>query len=90
MYVLAPVTIEQIFTFIKKMNKTFCRNDAFDIKTFDSEQLEKLAEYCCDLVKWSFKSGISQNLKHQDHFLFFSIGLTKAIFSHSGKIPDLK
>ena len=33
MYVLAPVTIEHIFTFIKKMNKTICRNDAFDIKT---------------------------------------------------------
>ena len=29
MYVLAPVTIEQIFNFIKKINKTFCRNDAF-------------------------------------------------------------
>ena len=58
MYVLAPVTIEQIFTFIKKMNKTFCRNDAFDIKTFDSEQLEKIAEYFCDLVNCSFKSGV--------------------------------
>ena len=40
------------------MNKTFCRNNAFDIKTSDSEQLEKIAEYCCDLVKCSFKSGI--------------------------------
>ena len=44
MYVLASVTIEQTFTFIKKMSKTFCRNDVFDIETFDSEQLEKLAE----------------------------------------------
>ena len=41
MYVLAPVTIEQVFTFIKQMIKTFCRNDAFYIKTFDSEQLDK-------------------------------------------------
>ena len=31
MYALAPVTIEQIFTFIKIMNKSFCRNEAFDI-----------------------------------------------------------
>ena len=54
MYVLAHVTVEQIFTFIKKINKTFCRNDAFDLKTFDSEQLEKLAEYYCDLVNCSF------------------------------------
>ena len=42
MYALAPVTINNLFTFIKKkMNKTFCRNDAFDAKTFYSEQLEK-------------------------------------------------
>ena len=40
------------------MNETFCRNDAFDIKTFDSEQLEKIAEYFCDLVNCSFKSGV--------------------------------
>ena len=40
------------------MNKTFCRNDAFDIKTFNSDQLEKIAEYYCDLVNYSFKSGI--------------------------------
>ena len=58
MCVLAPVTIEQIFTFIKKMYKTFCRNDAFDIKIFDSKQLEKLAENYCNLVNLSFKSGI--------------------------------
>ena len=32
MYVLAPVTVEQIITFVKKNNKTFCRNDAFDKK----------------------------------------------------------
>ena len=37
MYVLAPVSVRQIFTFMKKMNKTFCRNDVFDIKTFDSD-----------------------------------------------------
>ena len=58
MYVLAPVTIKLIFSFIKEMNKTFCQNDAFDIKTFDSEQLEKHAEYYCDLVKCSFESRI--------------------------------
>ena len=40
------------------MNKTFCRNDAYDIKTFDSEHLEKIAEYFCDIVNCSFKSGI--------------------------------
>ena len=40
------------------MNEIFCRNDAFDIKTFVSEQLEKKAEYYCDLVYCSFKSGI--------------------------------
>ena len=57
MYVLAPVTIEKTFTIIKQMNKTFCRNDAFDTKTFASEPLEKLAEYYCDLVKCSFKFG---------------------------------
>ena len=55
--VLAPVTNEQKFTFIKKMNEFFCRNDSFGIKTFDSEHLEKIAEYCCDLVIRSFKSG---------------------------------
>ena len=38
------------------MNKTFSRNEAFDIKAFDSEQLEKLAEYYFDLVSCSFKS----------------------------------
>ena len=58
MYVLAPITIEHIFTFIKKMNKTLCRNDAFDINSFDSEQLEKLAEFYCDLGILSFKSAI--------------------------------
>ena len=59
MYVLIPVTIEQIFTFIrKKKNKTFCQNDAFDIKTFDSEKLEKLAEYYCNPVGCYFKSGV--------------------------------
>ena len=40
------------------MNKTFCRSDEFDIKTFDSEHLEKLTEYYCNLVNCSFKSGI--------------------------------
>ena len=40
------------------MNKSFCRNDAFDLKTFDSEQLEKIPEYYCDVVKCSFKSRI--------------------------------
>ena len=39
----------------KKINKTFCRNDAFDIKTFDSEHLEKLAEYYCYFFTYSFK-----------------------------------
>ena len=58
MYVLAPVTIEQTFTFIKKIIETFCRNDAFDIKTFDSEQFEKKVEYYCDLVNCSFKTRI--------------------------------
>ena len=58
MYVIAPVTIEQIITFIKKMNKTFCRNDTFDMKTFDSEQFEKLAECYCDLFTCSFESEI--------------------------------
>ena len=43
--VLAPVTIEQTFTCIKQMNKTFCRNDAFGIKTFDSVQIKKVTEY---------------------------------------------
>ena len=33
-YVQAPVLIEQMFTFIKKINKTFSLNDAFDIKNF--------------------------------------------------------
>ena len=41
MYVLAPVTIEKIFTSIKKINKTFCRNGAFDTKTFNADQLKK-------------------------------------------------
>ena len=39
------------------MNKIVCRNDVVDIKSFDSEQLEKLAEYYCDLVNCSFQSG---------------------------------
>ena len=58
MYVLVPVTIEQIFTFIIKMKKTFCRNDALDTKTYVSEQTEKVAEYYCDFVNCSFKSGV--------------------------------
>ena len=40
------------------MNKTFSRNDVFDIKAFDSEKLKKLAEYYCDVVNLSFKFGI--------------------------------
>ena len=40
------------------MYKTLCRNDAFDIKTSDLEQFEKIAEYYRDLVKCYFKSGI--------------------------------
>ena len=39
------------------MNKILCRNDALDIKTFDSEQLKNIAEYYCDLVNCLFKSG---------------------------------
>ena len=39
------------------MSKIFCPNDAFDTKTFESEQLEKLVKYYCDLVKYFFKSG---------------------------------
>ena len=34
-----------------------CRNDAIDIKTFDSEHLQKLAEYYRNLFNCSFKSG---------------------------------
>ena len=56
MYKLRPVTIEQIFTFTIENNKTFCRNDAFGVKTFDLEQLEKPAEYSFDLVNCSFKN----------------------------------
>ena len=40
------------------MNKTFCRNEPYVIKTFDSEQLEKPAKYYCDLVNCSFKCRI--------------------------------
>ena len=40
------------------MNKNFYRNDALDIKTFDLEQLEEIAEYFCDLVNCSLKSGV--------------------------------
>ena len=58
MYVLALVTIKLIFTFIKEMDKNFCRNDEFDIKTLDSEQFEKLAEYYFDFVNCYFKSGL--------------------------------
>ena len=53
LYLLAPVTIEQIFTFIINNNKTFCQKDTFGLKTFDSEHLEKTAEYNCDFVKFS-------------------------------------
>ena len=58
LHVLAPVTLEQIFTFNKKCIKFFCRNDEFDVKTFDSDQLEKLGEYFCDIVNCSFKSRV--------------------------------
>ena len=58
MYVLALVIIEQIFTFIRKTYKTFCRNDTFDIKTFISEQLEKISKYYRDLDNCSFKFEI--------------------------------
>ena len=40
------------------MNKKFCRDIAFDIKTFDPEQLKKRAESYCDFVNCCFKSGI--------------------------------
>ena len=39
-YLLAPVTFEHMFTFIKKMYKTFCRNNAIDKKTFDLERVK--------------------------------------------------
>ena len=39
------------------MNEIFCPNDAFSIKTFDSEQLEKLTDNYRDLVICPFKSG---------------------------------
>ena len=58
MYVLAPVTIEQIFTFTKKIIKTICQNDAFDIKIFVSDQLEKLTDYYCNIVHCSLKSQL--------------------------------
>ena len=38
------------------MNKSFCANDASDIKIFDPE-LGKIAEIYRNLVKCSFKSG---------------------------------
>ena len=39
------------------MDKTFCPIDALDIKFFNLEQQEKLAEYYCDLINCSVKSG---------------------------------
>ena len=48
--ILGTVTVEKLLTFIKKNNKTFCPSEASDLKYFDPEQMENLAEYYCDLV----------------------------------------
>ena len=40
------------------MKKNFCQNDAFDIKTFDSEQIDKIAVDFCDLFNCSLISGV--------------------------------
>ena len=58
MYTLATFTIERIFAFINKMNKTCYRYDTFDIKTLESEQSEnKPNEYYLKIVRCYFKSG---------------------------------
>ena len=44
------VTVKQLIVFIIKMNKAVCLNDAFEIKHFESEQLEKLASYYGEFV----------------------------------------
>ena len=57
-YVLSPVTIEETSVFIqKKINKTFCPIDLFDIRTFKPESLQKLAPFYCDLVNCFFMTG---------------------------------
>ena len=58
MCILAPVGVEQTFTFIEKGMKLSVRS-AFDIKTFDPEQLEKIVDYYCDVVNCSYRTGTS-------------------------------
>ena len=41
---------------VYKMNKILCRNNAFDIRTFNSERLEKQAEDYFNVVNCSFES----------------------------------
>ena len=56
--ILAPVTVENVCSYVSKMNKTYCFNDTFDISLFEPEQIQKLALYFCEIINNSFGSGI--------------------------------
>ena len=58
MNILSPVTTHEVLKYMGRMNKTFCSNDSFDIRKFESSQLKPLATYLCDIVNCSFKNGI--------------------------------
>ena len=54
----AEIEKSEILKILKKMNKTFCSNDPFDIRSFDFDQIsEPLAIYLCKIVNSSFNEG---------------------------------
>ena len=54
----AAVEIADILKLLKNMNKTFCNNDPFDIRSFEFDQIsEPLALYLCRVVNSSFSEG---------------------------------
>ena len=56
--IFAAVEIADILKLLKNMNKTFCNNDPFDIRSFEFDQIsEPLALYLCRVVNSSFSEG---------------------------------
>ena len=54
----AKVEKTEILKLLKNMNKTFCNNDPFDIRSFESDKInESLATYLCNIVNSSFIEG---------------------------------
>ena len=56
--IFSPITDAVAFSIIMKMNKTYCLNDPFNIKKFETKDFECLAHFFADIANMSFDCGI--------------------------------